>query len=330
MPSPYRETDNTPLAPLEELEWRRRVARSARWAELLALAGLLLLLAGRWLAARFALAWLVMGAALVVITWMYTAARQRSAVGWRGWLLRASVALGLGVTALPLLGGHLGDAGHVLGLLLLGGVIPYLSSFRKVRERWSSRQWVLFGASLLMLLKIIEYLESPPQPAWRILCFCVVMAAYAGASSLRRALLPVEVRWWLDNQAGAPGEWVPLLVYRAGPAEVVWNDRRPGWFQSRQRAMGWLSQRGYLPAERAVAERLVDRIPPDSLPRVKPRKSPRSRKDKQRVRDDEPRVRVAAEAEAVDGKADDIEERALDDAKPPRAVALHDPEDPRT
>ena len=56
MPSPYRESDNTPRAPLAELAWRRRVARSARWVELLAAAEMVLLVASHWLPARFALA----------------------------------------------------------------------------------------------------------------------------------------------------------------------------------------------------------------------------------------------------------------------------------
>ena len=167
MPGPYRETDNAPPAPLAELAWRRRVARSARWATLLALAGIPVLAVTHWLLAHF----------------------------------------------------------------MLAGVVV----------------WCMVGAAL----------------------------------------------------------------------------------HSRQRAMGWLSNQGYLPAERALAERLVDRVPADTVPLLKPRKPPQPRKNKQRVRDDEPRVRVAAEAEAIDREADAMDEPALDDAEPPRAVTVHDPRDPR-
>ncbi len=337
MPSPYRESDNAPPAPLAELEWRRRVARSARWAAVLGAGGILLVLAGYWLPARFALAgamaWLVVGAVLLVATWMYTAPRPRSAVGWRGWLLRASVAFGLGVTGLPLLGIHLGAAGFILGVLLVGATVPYIASFRKVRKvrvQWSRRQWLLYGAFLFVLTAITDYLVDPAlQPAWRFLAVLVAGAAAWGAEPLRRTLLPMEHDWWFNNGTGTPGEWIVVFVYDDGLTELRWVNGNKSWFRFKSDAERWLGYYGYLPAERALAERLVDRVPTDTVPLLKPRKPARPRKDKHRVRDDEPRVRVAAEAEAIDREAEAIEEPALDDAEPPRAVTVRDPDDPR-
>ncbi len=337
MPSPYRESDNTPPAPLAELAWRRRVARRARWAVLLAVAEMVLLVASYWLPAHFALAgakaWLVLSAALVVATWLYTAPRPRSAVGWRVWLLRVSVPAYLGVMALRMFGTHLAMASYALGALLVVASVAYARPLRRPVP-FDARGYligaVISGFAYGVVLVFRPYLLRGLllEGITPGLLFLVFAAGPAWAT--RNAVLPVEHEWWFDNQTQPPGEWVALFVHCDGQAEVPWDDDRPRWFSSKEQAVWWLSNQGYLPAERALAERLVDRVPTDTVPLLKPRKPPRPRKDKQRVRDVEPRVRVAAEAEAIDREADAIEEPALDDADPPRAVVIHDPDDPRT
>lgn len=124
---------------------------------------------------------------------------------------------------------------------------------------------------------------------------------------------PAEQHWWFDNQAGTPGEWVALLVYRAGPAEVLWNDARPGWFSSREHATGWLEQQGYLPAPRALAEHLVARVPPDVLPVARQKKRIRVEQGESGIEHSEPRVRVADTDPTpdVDDTLDELDERAL-------------------
>ncbi len=370
MPSPYRETDNAPPAPLAELAWRRRVARSARWATLLALAGIPVLAVTHWLLARFVLAgvvvWCMVGAALVVATWMLTARRPGGHVGFEGWLVRGSalVSLALGglllesagrvagvLAAVPLkiatyvaatlhlapnvarlLGSALGFAWDMspLGISLLLSTLPALYFFTRF-GKWpgdgghrepGSTAWSFVVATVFGALCF----ELPP--IFMLGGISLLLTAYA-FDELRHKVLPAEQQWWFDNQAGAPGEWVPLLVYRAGPAEVVWNDRRPGWFHSRQRAMGWLSQRGYLPAERALAERLVDRVPTDTVPLLKPRRPPQPRKNKKRVRV-APEPSDGAAHEAADAASDEMDDNAPpDEPERPRVVAVHDPRDPR-
>ncbi len=110
-----------------------------------------------------------------------------------------------------------------------------------------------------------------------------------------------------------PGAWVALLVYRDEQAEVLGFDRTLATFRTRGEALQWLEQSGYMPAERALEEHLVDRIPPDLL--------------------HWPRVRVAAKADGAESEAlDDADAPPgvavdADGAKPPRAVAVRTPEE---
>lgn len=329
MASPYRESDDTPAAPLEELEWRRRVTRSALWAELLGAGDVIVLVATGWLPARFAVpgavAWWVMSAGVAVRTWMWTAPQPRSAVGWRGWLLRGLVPLCLAVTGLLLLGVHLEMVSYILGAALMVAAIAYGWPFRRPqRGRWGPILAGLLGGVGSMVLSILP----PILPAWRTFGVGFVLLAAAAPSALRRALLPVDYEWWFDNQTGTPGEWVALLVYRDGYAQLLFIDERPGWFASKDEATEWLQHEGYLHAERAIAERLVARVPPDVLPVAR-------RRRRLRVEQSEPRVRVAADAsseaasyarvDAINQLDEDPTAETLDTAEPPRTLAVDRP-----
>ena len=245
MPSPYRESDNSPPAPLEELEWRRRVTRSARWAEPLAAGEMVLLGATQWLPARFALAgavaWWAIGAALAVATWMYTAPRPRSAVGWRAWLLRGSVPACLAFLGLLLLGMHLEIASYILGVLLVVAAFVYQWPFVRPRRARRLRDWYL--ELLLYALAGTVWQFLPPIEPGVIFRLCFVFAAMLGASALRRALLPVEQEWWFDN-GKAPGEWVALVVYRDQYAQLLFIHGAPAWFATKDEATDWLDYYG--------------------------------------------------------------------------------------
>lgn len=262
-PTPYRDSDNPPPAPLEELEWRQRVGKAALWAEELGVGGALVLLVTILLPARFAMqatvAWLVMGGALVVATWMYTVPRPHSVVGWRPWLLRVGVSLCLGVTGLPLLGVHLVASSYTLGALLLVAGLAYMWPFRRTPRRRSRREVRVTVLCMVALAATLQILG----PKIDFLGFCVVLAASLCAWALRDELLPVRLRWWFDSEAKPPGEWVALLVYRDERAQVLFIDDRPGWIAPE--ALLALEDNGYVPAERALAEHLVDRVPPDVL-----------------------------------------------------------------
>ncbi len=318
MPSPYRESDNTPAAPLAELEWRRRVGTASLWAELLVAGEVVALLETGWLPARFtfggAMAWFVLGVALAIATWLYTAPRPRSAVGWRGWLLRASVPAFVAAMGSLLLGMHLERTGFTLGVLLLGAAFTYSLPFRRPQRRRLG-----FGKAMLYVAAFTMFgmLTPPIEPDWRAYGLALILGAAGAPWDLRRTLLPVDREWWFDNQTGTPGEWVALLVYRDEYAQVVFIDERPGWFVSKDEAKGWLEDDGYLPAERALAEQLVDNVPPDVLPVARRRK-------RVRVQKSEPRVRVAADADTAE---EALHEHALDETEPARAVAVHTPDE---
>lgn len=346
MPSPYRETDNIPPAPLAELRWRRSVMRRARWATLLALGGIPALVVSHWLLVHYVrvgvVVWSIAGVALAVATWMLTARRPGGHVGFSGWLVRGST-----LVSVALAGVLLESAGYVRGALAgvplkipsdLAGTLPLgvglllatpatilvATRFRNWRDDLEHGET---GALIRYLTAAVFFgmLCEQLPPTLRSGGFFLLLTAFC-FYGLGRKMLPAEQQWWFDNQAGTPGEWAALVVYPRGTAEVLRNGDRPGWFQTRHDAMGWLSQEGYLPADRAIAERLVDRIPPDVLPLMEPREPSRWRKNKQRVRGDEPRVRVAAEADAVDEEGNEIEEQPLDEAERPRAARVRTPD----
>lgn len=324
MPSPYRRSDKSVPAPLGELAWRRRMLRSAGWAAGLLAGEMALLVAIPFLPLHLALvglaAWCVLGAGAAVATWRLTAPEPRSGVDWRGWLLRAAVPAYLGLTGLILLGAQLHLASYVAhsvllvaataaqsvtGLLLFVATLAHARRFDRAQWFWSGPlrdflSWTLVSFPAFVLM------DALPLRLW--IGLTMLGMATVEFYALRRASLLVDQKWWFDNQTGTPGEWVALLVYRDGTAELRWTEERPGWFASEIAATWWLQQQGYLPAERALAEHLVSAVPPDTVPTARRPKRPR-------VAQSAPRVRVAADTDPVD-------EAALDEVEPRRAAAV--------
>jgi len=143
-------------------------------------------------------------------------------------------------------------------------------------------------------------------------------------------LLVDSADWWFDTEMEGPGEWVALLLHRDKHAEVLCVDETLGWFDSEGEATEWLEDNGYVAPKRALRERLVSDVPPDLS------KSKRSLKRARAAASPDARVRVAASA--PDGTPDDTASEATDpidshaspgDAEPARALAVHDPHDPR-
>jgi hypothetical protein len=145
---------------------------------------------------------------------------------------------------------------------------------------------------------------------------------------LSRFLLVRGHAWWFDKAAQAPGAWVSLLVRRNRRADVIAVDRRLGRFPSEEDAAEWLEDNGYVPAERALAEHLVDSVPPDVLPAAR-------RHRQLRVAQSEPGVRVKAHTsgeavtnaddDAVDELAESSVSDSLDTPEPTRALAVEKP-----
>lgn len=336
MSGPYRESDNAPLAPLRELEWRRRVLRAARWALVLIFGEMALLVATWLLPARFAVAgaaaYWVMGAGIFVAIWKQTARRPGAGIGWRSWLLRGSVLGGLAVVGLRRLG--LGSEPATLVCPLLVVVVSVVWGKPFVRPpRLSRGYWATQTLSLVFLFLMHPLLDRlhPPQPLLLglLVLFCMAVAP----SAVRRVLLAYRYAWWLDTEARPPGEWLLVLAYRDQQAELLRVDGTPGWFRSEAGATAWLEENAYVPAERAIRERLVNQAPPDLRgvvawrARVAAATSP------------EPRVPVASDVfdgdvdEAADAAIDELDEHAfpdsVDEAVPRRLVATDQAHDPR-
>ncbi len=340
MSGPYRESERKPPAPVAELQWRNRVANSARRAASLLLSNYALLLLRavlppQRLEALLGVLWLATGAGLAATTWTLTARRPHSRVHWLAWVIRAAVLAYLGVGGLTVLGLGIhivavvciglvaaGFAGHVgLALQAMGDPAAAQDSRRRV---------LLIFLVGVMWVSIIASIRSGPW-AWMMVGFVAAGGAERALRDLRRALRIRHHHWWFDSEMEPPGEWVALLVHRDKHAEVLCLDETLGRFGSEDEATEWLEANGYVPAERAVEERLVAEAPPDVL-KVRARNKLRAASTSP-----QPRVRVAPEAsddtahEAADGAGDEMDDNAPpDEPEPPRAVAVDDPHDPRT
>ncbi len=230
------------------------------------------------------------------------------------------------------LGIRLDVLGYICSALLVAAAVTYIRSFPSSpaprKDRSLSR--VLTVASATVGAVSAPYYLPLLGPAWRIVGVLALLVTAAFFDGLRRSFLVVRHHWWFDSEMEPPGEWVALLVHRDKHAEVLCADETLGWFVSKAEATEWLEDNGYVPAERAIEERLVSEVPPDVL-------KPRARKKlRSASMSPQPRVRVAPEPsggaahEAADAASDEMDDNAPpDEPEQPRAVAVHDPRDPR-
>ncbi len=340
MPSPYRETANTPPAPLEELAWRRRVARGAGWVEILLASNFAVLVLAGLIALStldvvlLAVVWSATALGIAFGIWAVTAPRPGYRSDRLGWLLRASVLACLGVAVLVELGLGLGFVSFICSALVVVASTAYFAGLLELAGATGHARWARVTIAPLVVLAGVLHLAAwwlRWFPTFAVPYLCLVYAIDP-RSHVRRAMGVDYHHWWFDSEMEPPGEWVSLLVHRDKHAEVLCADETLGWFVSKAEATEWLEDNGYVPAERAIEERLVSEVPPDVL-------RPRARKKlRSASMSPQPRVRVASEPsddtadEAADGASDEINENApLDEPEPhQRAVAVDDPHDPRT
>jgi hypothetical protein len=336
MRGPYRVSDNAPPAPIDELGWRRRVAHGARWAEMLLVANVALLVAtgliSPWVTPFVAVAWLVVGLGLVLSAWMLTRPAPGHPVEWGAWLLRGSVVAYVAVVG-PLqsgMGSHL--VSLIVGELVLCAGMNHLARlFRAIQEdryaRWTRLSMV---PMVLVVAAIHSTTLGRTTPVSLLLSAYCLLWGTRLLSRLQNALRVDHGAWYLDTGMEPPGEWVALLLHGNKQAEVLCMDETLGWFASKGEATQWLEDNGYVPAERALAERLVDSVPPDILPMAR-------RSKRLRVEQSAPRVRVDADTSdetaghAHTGAADELDENAmadgLDTAEPMHTLTVEKPDE---
>jgi hypothetical protein len=155
-----------------------------------------------------------------------------------------------------------------------------------------------------------------------------MIAGAGGFSGLRYWLRGAQHEWWFGKQTGKPGEWVSLLVFRDNRAEVLRSNAKLG-FASDKKAMEWLDEKGYVPADRAMKVGVVSEVPPDPTKVARSRKRARASATSQ-----QPRTRVAPDAsgrgphqraEGTIERADELDENAthtVDGAVPRRDTAI--------
>ncbi len=328
MSNPYRESNNAALWPLVDLKWRQRVAVGAGWAEILLVTNIVLLISTGLLSVGFGIlaltAWLVACVGALLAVCLVTVPRPGRGVGGRGWLLRASFTAYLVILSLLQLGLPLDLASYVSGAVLVLAAFAFAGRFAtwrgQARRGWP-RSWIEL-LSLLLLALLEPLIRLPDVGRWRDVALPVLTLAVFALALVRAAMLAVDQQWWFDTEMESPGEWVALLVHRDKQVEVLCVDQTLGWFTSEDDATEWLDDNGYIPAERALAERLVDSVPPNVLPVARRRK-------RLGVAQSEPRVRV--EADVSDQAADKARPGAIDEPDETAAVdGLDTPEPPRT
>ncbi len=323
---------------MEDVAWRRKLGNAAGWVLVFLVANIAArgtYAAQSWprlAALALEVLWFTTYIGLAGATWSLTAPHPGSRVHWLGWTLRFVVLLPL--AAIPALARvvsvpDLDAANMALGALQsLAGLAYVAHLFAAAGQRRRSRE--ALGLGVLSFVFGSGFAVSH-SAQWASFSALWLIWGFALLRRLRRMLLVDQHYWWFDNGSKSPGEWVALLVHKDKHAEVLCVDETLGWFDSEDEAAKWLEDNSYVPAERAVRERLVGEAPPDVLKARIPKRVPAGRAA---AASPEPRMRVASDAS--DGTADkaandDLAESAdLDEREPSRSIAVHGQHDPRT
>ncbi len=79
--------------------------------------------------------------------------------------------------------------------------------------------------------------------------------------SLCAALRVVAHEWWLEEEALPHIRWASYSRMASGAVEVSLADGRSEWFDNGNQALDWVFGNGFVPAEMAIAPKLVQRAP---------------------------------------------------------------------
>jgi hypothetical protein len=78
---------------------------------------------------------------------------------------------------------------------------------------------------------------------------------------LRRALRVRSAEWWLDAARLPPVRWASYVVLGDRRAEVLLPGGESQRFLEQRVALDWLKDEGFVHADQALEQRLVNRLP---------------------------------------------------------------------
>jgi hypothetical protein len=259
--SAYRELVG-PNTPWLDVAWRRRVGQAALWSAMSVAAWVLsaALVAASVTPALIAIE-LTAAVATAAGVWMLASVPSGTRHDWRAWAARATVSAtalaclacwrwGVGLQALRVI---------AQTLLAVAGLFAAARLFNTAKRRPRAAE----ALTLALCWIIVGVLECTPVTAtvaaWLSPWFALDTVFLLWR--LHNVMQVVDHAWWFDAAGDAPGEWVALLVHSNERAEALSVDGPFAHFASRDEGAEWLEHNGYVPAERAVAQELVSRVP---------------------------------------------------------------------
>lgn len=240
----YRENASVERAPIEEVAWRRSVGKGVASLFFFAICLVLALQFG-----EPHQAWALFYFAITPSAWMMTSPRPGRRRDWLAWAYLASVVACVILSGMALAG--------LVGLVAIEavGVVPLGAAVAIQTRLWMragdggprdarvARVLIVFAALTVVAGLLDQFIGSL---AVRILAIVCAVGVLRSALQIGSRLRVNRHEWWRDDGAAAPEEWVSLVVYVDGHAELISVAGRLRLFESKDTAWEWLYAHGYV------------------------------------------------------------------------------------